>query len=162
MVGAPHVQLLGEAVLRSRRVAAGLVADTVPSETCGSYSGLFIETRNAHQRNRICISTSRRRSASCAVSIFSRDKYARKKNRTHPSGAGKCIMRGAAFLPSQPRYSLNVKGRGVRSDANGWGGGGSSGEAGGVARIPLTVIFPDISLRSSVSLCHPGSNFCAQ
>lgn len=46
MVGAPHVQLLGEAVLRSRRMAAGLVADTVPSETSGSYSGLFIETRN--------------------------------------------------------------------------------------------------------------------
>lgn len=36
----------------------------------------------------------------------------------------------AAFLPSQARYSLNVKGRGVKSDANGWGGGGSMGGGG--------------------------------
>lgn len=162
VVGAPHVQLLGEALLRSRRVAAGLVADTVPSETCGSYSGLFIETRNAHQRNRICISRSRRRSASCSVSIFSRDKYARQKELNAPERSRKVYHEGVVFLPSQPRYSLNMKGRGVRSDANGWGGGGLSGEVGGVARIPLTVIFLDISLRSSVSLCHPGSNFCAQ
>lgn len=158
MVGAPHVQLLGEAVLRSSRVAVS----PTPFQVRLSYSGLFIETRNTHQRNRICISRSLRHSASCTVSIFLRDKYARKKNRTHPSGAGKCIMRELNF--SQVNRGIPLTWREgesevMRTDGE---GGGLSWEVGGVARIPLTVIFPDISLRSSVSLCHPGSNFCAQ
>lgn len=64
-----------------------------------------------------------------------------------------CIMSELLFIPSQLRYSLNMKRREeeIQMDERGRG-----------KTILLAVISSDISLRSSISLCHPVSGFCTQ